>query len=1212
MTRHHLTLGSSPRTLAVVAVALLTVVAVVPADVAAQSDAEVTVSGLDPTSTTVTKGETATVSADVENTGGSATTAALELVVDPGTSGETVLATKDVGLDGDETETVTFGGVDVDLDPGTYDYVVRSADDSSATGTMTVREPATFAVDVDEAGTDDETTAGTTMTVAATVTNTGDVTDTQTVELEIDGTVENTTDVTLDGGESASVSLDYTTAAEDAPSVDATVRTDDAFDTTRVDVLAPAYAVDIGDATTREVVGGENVTLVAEVTNVGNAAGSETATFAVGDQSATQSVSLDPDESETLSVSTFATTGEDVPSLDAAVRVGDAEATATVTVLEPATFPVEITDRRFDGGTATVTATVTNAGDVRETATVTFEVDGESTATDTVTLDPGGSEQVQFSHEFAPETSQVDATVRTGDDFATTTVARANVAAGPTIEDVTPAKSDGGEPVAVTYTAAGDRVDDVRLVVEGPDGAVQYNESVATGRSVEATVPASVTEAGEGRYDVTVRAVDRAGRTVSAVDSFAIDATYGTDGAVFGVDVFRGTAGDLVQLELVLPQGTDAYVLVGGDRTSSGNVNNYLDLLYVQSDDGRVTVTVNTRLVGTDVPSERAYTGGDDTVVSYAHEYGAGTDPEETAEFSSATFVDSEGNEVAQSLAGLRERVGVDALPRPIQPARYRLVAGADDTVVLREDSEIPDMANPLARSNLVLTDPKIENVTTHVLPRASADELTYGDDNEVLVTGGNLDRLLDRTTQRDTVAIGDRLVLEVEATGLYGALLASTGSSAHFGESPSRQPVIDEGVGPAVLADLLGYHEGVELEVEQTNPGQNHEPTRLRLDRASAGDIYLIPDVGGPDTDGAAIERFYVVVDTRKTPPFTDKLEDGDRFGVEFAYESPAGERYDFGDDVPPKPFSPTNEPTEDGVEHYPYFGPGQETERVATAFTVETPSVTYDRATVDGDDVVVTGESAATLSGRTNVAPGSEVTIQLVSDERQPPEVVTISGVTIAPDGTFTVNADLSVLDPGADVDVEFYVYQQLVDRRPAVVVEAGEDPVTFEVADLTERRTVSRGDPVGTISATIRNTGTLDGRETVSLRLDGETVGERTVLVQRGGNQTLEFEGPVADLEPGEYRYTVVTPDDEAVGTLVVEGDGGATATPSSSDATNGSTPRAYDDPESVPAEGNAPGEEQVTERGFPGVPFVRPRDALGGLAVVGSVYVLGGRL
>jgi hypothetical protein len=1196
-----------------VAVALLTVVAVVPADVAAQSGAGVTVSGLDPTSTTVTKGETATVSADVENTGGSATTAALELVVDPGTSGETVLATKDVGLDGGETETVTFGGVDVGLDPGTYDYVVRSADDSSTTGTMTVREPATFAVDVDEAATDGETAAGTAMTVAATVTNTGDVTDTQTVELAVNGTVENTTDVTLDGGGSTTVSLDYTTATEDAPHVDATVRSDDAFDTTRVDVLAPAYAVELTDATTREVVGGENATLVAEVTNVGNAAGTETVTFEVGDATATRSVSLDPDGSETVSVSTFATTAADAPSLDAAVRVGDAEATTTVTVLEPATFPVEIADRRFDGGTATVTATVTNAGDVRETETVTFEVDGESRATDTVTLGPDGSEQVRFSHEFAPETAQVDATVRTGDDFATTTVARANVAAGPTVENVTPPKSDGKEPVTVTYTAAGDRVRDVRLLVEGPDGAVQYNESVATGRSVEATVPASVTEAGEGQYDVTVRAVDRAGRTVSAVDAFDIDATYGTDRAVFGVDVFRGTAGDLVQFELVLPQDTDAYVLVGGDRTSGGNVNNYLDLLYVQSDDGRVTVTVNTRLVGTDVASERAYTGGEDTVVSYAHEYGAGTEPEETTEFSSATFVDSEGNEVAETLAGLRERVDIDALPRPIQPARYRLVAGADDTVVLREDSEIPDMANPLARSNLVLTEPEIENVTTHVLPRASADELTYGDDNEVLVTNGNLDRLLDRTTQRDTVAIGDRLVLEVEATGLYGALLASTGSSAHFGESPSGQPVVDEGVGPAVLADLLGHHEGVELEVEQTNPGQNREATRLRLDRSSAGDIYLIPDVDGPTSDGAPIERFYVVVDTRETPPFTAELEDDDRFGVEFAYESPAGEQYDFGGGVPPKPFDPAEEPTEDGTEHYPYFRSGRETESVNTAFTVETPSVTYDRATVDGDDVVVTGGSAATLSGRTNVAPGSEVTIQLVSDERTPPEVITIDGVTIASDGTFSVNADLSALDPGADVDVEFYVYQQLVDRRPAVVVEAGEDPVTFEVADLTERRTVTRGDPVGTISTTIRNTGTLDGRETVTLRLDGETVGERTVLVQRGRNQTLEFEAPVADLEPGEYRYTVVTPDDEAVGTLVVESGERATATPATTPgATNGTTPQAYDDPGSVPAEGNAPGEEQVTERGFPGVPFVRPRDALGGLALVGSVYVLGGRV
>lgn len=1203
--RHHPTLDGARR-LAIVTVALLTVAAVLPAGVAANGG--VAVSGLDPTSTTVTKGQTVTVSADAENTGGSATTATLELVVDPGTSGETVLDAKSgVDLDAGETETVTFSGVDVGLPAGTYDYVVRSDDDASATGTMTVRDPATFAVELDDANTDGETTAGATMTVAATVTNDGDATDTQTVELEVDGTVEDTADVTLAGGERTDVTLQYTTGEEDAPSVDATVRTDDDYDTTRVDVLAPAYAVSLTGATTSEVVGGENVTLVSEVTNVGNAAGTETVTFELGDATATRSVTLDPDESETVSVSTFATAAADAPSLDAAVRAGDAEATATVTVREPATFPVEVTDRRFDGETATVAAEVTNAGDVRDTETVAFEVDGASVATRSVTLDPDGSETVEFAYAFAPDTSQVDATVRTGDDFETVTVARANVDAGPVVESVTPAKTDGGEPVTVTYTAAGDRVSEVRLLVEGPDGAERYNASVDPGTSVEATVPASVTEAGEGTYEVVVRAADRAGRTVSDESEFAVDAVFATNGATFETDVFRGTAGDLVEVELVLPQGTDAYVLFGGDRSTGGNVN-YLDLLYVRSDDdGRVRFTVNTRLVGTDAASERVYTSGTDTVVSYAHEYGAGTDPAETAEFDSAAFVDSDGEAVATTLAGLREEVDVTALPRPIQPSRYRLVAGADATVALREETRTPDMANPLARSNLVLDDPELGNVTTYVLPRASADELVYGDDNDVRLTNANLDGLLAGATERDTVAIGDRLVVEVEATGLYGALLASTGQSADFADENAVEPVTDGGVGPAVLAELLGYHEGVELEIEQTNPDRNRDPTRLRLDRAGRNDIYLIPDV-----DDGVVERFYVVVDTRETPPFTTELEGGDRFGVEFAYESPEGERYDFGEGDPPAPFDPADEPTEDGTEHYPYFGSGQSTDAAAASFDVEAPSVTYDNTTVDTGDVVVADGSAATIAGRTNVAPGSRVTIQLVSQEGSPPEVITVDDVTIGPDGRFEVTADLSTLDAGDDVTVEFYVFQQLVDERNAVVVESGTDPVVFEVADLTDRVTAAPDDAAVTVSATIRNTGTLDGRERVALRLDGETAGERSLLVERGGAQTVTFDASVGGLTPGEYRYTVVTPDDEATGTLVVEADenGTETATPTP-EGPDDATPRAYDGPGNGPSERDVPGEEAAPDGVLPGIPFARPRDALGGIALVGSIYALGGR-
>jgi hypothetical protein len=667
-------------------------------------------------------------------------------------------------------------------------------------------------------------------------------------------------------------------------------------------------------------------------------------------------------------------------------------------------------------------------------------------------------------------------------------------------------------------------------------------------------------------------------------------------------------------VKLLIPDGEEAYVLVGGDRmVGDDGVNNYLDLLYVRNDDGgAVTFTVNTRLVGTDVPSQWAYASGGDTVVSYDHRHGGDADPAETTAFASAAFVDSDGHTVAETLAGLREAVDVTTLPRPLQSARYRLVAGGDDTVVVREDPETPDMANPLARTNLVLTDPEVSNVTTYVAPRASAHELTYGDEQDTRLTPGNLDRVLDRTTRRDAVARGDRLVVEVEATGLYGALLASAGPPAELGAGRAGDPVVDDGVGPAVLADLLGYHEGISLTVTETNPGQNTRETRLRLRDAAEGDVYVVPDTGPPNSQGAAIERFYVVFDTRATAPFTDPLDDGDRFEFEFAYESPPNERYAFGDGTPPAPFDPRNRPTENGTEHFPYLGDRETTDSERATFAVEAPSVQYDNRTVDGDEVVVSDGTEATLAGETNVAPGSDVTIQLVSKERTPPKVITIDDVTVEPDGSFSVTRDLSTLDPGANVEVEFYVYQQLVDKRPAVVVDESQNPVAFEVVDLTGEATVARGGTLGDVSVTIRNTGVLDGRESIEFRLDGETVSQRRILVNRGDDWTGRFAGVAADLDPGEYRYTVVTPDDEASGTLVVTATAGnATAsTPTETTPAGETTPLEYAPGENSPSEREAP--ERLPESssgGFPGVGFVRPRDALGGIALVGAVYVVG---
>ena len=103
------------------------------------------VSNLDAPST-VTRGESITVSADVRNTGEQEGTQTVSFRVDTSGNGEIeadeALASHEVTLGAGETTTVSFDGLDTEpLAPGDYLHGVFSADDA-ATATITVEAPA--------------------------------------------------------------------------------------------------------------------------------------------------------------------------------------------------------------------------------------------------------------------------------------------------------------------------------------------------------------------------------------------------------------------------------------------------------------------------------------------------------------------------------------------------------------------------------------------------------------------------------------------------------------------------------------------------------------------------------------------------------------------------------------------------------------------------------------------------------------------------------------------------------------------------------------------------------------------------------------------------------------------------------------------------------------------------------------------------------------
>jgi MYXO-CTERM domain-containing protein len=112
----------------------------------------------------------------------------------------------------------------------------------------------------------------------------------------------------------------------------------------------------------------------------------------------------------------------------------------------------------------------------------------------------------------------------------------------------------------------------------------------------------------------------------------------------------------------------------------------------------------------------------------------------------------------------------------------------------------------------------------------------------------------------------------------------------------------------------------------------------------------------------------------------------------------------------------------------------------------------------------------------------------------------------------------------------------------------------PSQVEVTDVTlSARELGAGERL-TVSAVVSNSGSSTGETTVTLRLDGEPVAERTVSVEAGASRTVRFERRVT--EPGTVSVAV---NDRGAGTVTV----------------TGSTPPATTEPAPGPSSGSGPG-------------------------------------
>ncbi|ELZ78229.1 hypothetical protein C455_11118 [Haloferax larsenii JCM 13917] len=260
---------------------------------------------------------------------------------------------------------------------------------------------------------------------------------------------------------------------------------------------------------------------------------------------------------------------------------------------------------------------------------------------------------------------------------------------------------------------------------------------------------------------------------------------------------------------------------------------------------------------------------------------------------------------------------------------------------------------------SLVLGDASVETVAMWTAP--DSESLSDLDDVNAALENGNI-------TQDSKIAFGDKAVVEIVAPGLEGFVGAQDDETPNFFNG--------------------AYNDSYRLTVNQSNPGPNRDAKIINVSNAS-----VVAD-GDNDT-------YYVVFNTEEIDAVRDEddngvidkgtdtddatLEDDDAFNVEFKL---IGE-----DDVSNNNLALVEDDTS-----------------MTTSFENIEAEHTFDM-----DPVNVTNAESQTITGTTDVAPGTELTIRVKSDGDTQPRFLKTATAYVQTDGTFSATFDFSEQNVG-----------------------------------------------------------------------------------------------------------------------------------------------------------------------------------------------------
>ncbi|AKH96967.1 DUF7827 domain-containing protein [Halanaeroarchaeum sulfurireducens] len=484
-------------------------------------------------------------------------------------------------------------------------------------------------------------------------------------------------------------------------------------------------------------------------------------------------------------------------------------------------------------------------------------------------------------------------------------------------------------------------------------------------------------------------------RDTEAADSASItvnDVDADLNFAESSIDV---TQGDVAEITVEIGDGTDTGTVLIGDYDDDGYQAN---ISVTDDSDDQVTFYFNTYLAGMNSTELGDSDGWSGDIVSL----------HEDAESDDEVTLKNEDKDY-QNVSDL------------LETGSYEIAAVNGNA---QDAMDSPDNVG-----TLYIEERSTDAVNTWTISENNEDDLS---DLEELSA-----RLDDNTlTEAGTLADGDYLVSEISASGLEGmieaeGLVDADGDVAtddfeawltDADNSSADYYSVSNGVG-SVADDNSTV--GFSLYVEEADPPTNRD--EAVSDFNDTGVEKVIYD--------KSEDTFYVAasVDTILDGDLADRYSDGDPYNLNFDVKD--ARLLDYSE----------SDWQDDDDENW---------ESVSAEFNIEDADAEFDTQEIDGDDYVTVGAAEGqTISGETNVAPGSELTVRATGED-DARFVKSDSEVVVQSDGTFSTELDFS--DRAVDEEFEAKISQGALGSdgvtADGMIVEAVEEATPTEEPEPT----------------------------------------------------------------------------------------------------------------------------------------------------------------